>query len=448
MTRATNTSLARTALGTLLGASLGLALAPAGALGASGFGRLSGSGGCLVAPGQIEGALNSGCGEGKALVEPNAIAISPEGNNLYVASGTSGSTVASSFGSVAILKREPATGAISEVGCLSSDGTDGRDGASGACTATPSLLGADGVAVSPDGSTVFVASDESASVVAFSRNPATGLLTRVGCFQYHPYPGSGCAAANVFPGSAALATSADGKALYIASPTLGSISTLTGALVTPPDVPVGSASSSEASVASIFGLPEPAFLANPCVAVNGYDGTCSVGVATQGLHSLALAPGGEQLYAVAPASERCGRFRARRERNAERDRLPEAGRPTGAVHVEQARCSRPPRSRSAPMARTCTSATKLENGGRVRCARRNPSTGALTDVKLRGTEAAGTRKVTNPAIRDEEETHEAAPAPSGCTQVPGLQGVDAIAVTGDGSAVYAISRGIGRRVLP
>ena len=125
---------------------------------------------------------------------PSAVAVSPDGNNVYVVSGKTEPTVAASFGSLAILKRDPATGAISEIGCLSSDGTDGRDGASGACTATPSLLGADGVTVSADGHTVFVASNESASVVAFSRDPATGLLTRLGCFQYHPYPGSGCAA--------------------------------------------------------------------------------------------------------------------------------------------------------------------------------------------------------------------------------------------------------------
>ena len=116
------------------------------------------------------------------------MAVSPDGANVYVAGGTAGDSVATSFGAVVILKRDPATGAIAETGCLSSDGTDGRDGASGACTPTPSLLGADGVAVSPDGSTVFVSSSSSASVVAFSRNPATGSLTRTWLFAGHPAP--------------------------------------------------------------------------------------------------------------------------------------------------------------------------------------------------------------------------------------------------------------------
>jgi len=187
----------------------GIAVAPAVAAGTAGFGLLSGPNGCLVASGKVSSSP-SGCGDGKGLVGAGAVAASPDGANVYVASGVVGNTDAQSFGSVAILKRDAATGAISEVGCLSSDGTDGRDGASGGCTPTPSLLGADGVAVSPDGSTVFVTASYSGAVVAFKRDPATGLLARLGCFQFRPPAGSGCPAANVFSGSAAVVAGAGG----------------------------------------------------------------------------------------------------------------------------------------------------------------------------------------------------------------------------------------------
>ena len=253
----------------------------------------------LVAPG-LKGT--GGCGVGKALIGPAAVAASPDGANVYVVSGTVGSTVAASFGSVAIFKRDSATGAITEVGCWSSDGTDGRDGASGACTPTPSLLGADGVAVSPNGLAVFVASSYSASVVAFGRNPVDGSLTRLGCFQSRPPGGSACPYGNVFVSSGALVASANNRSLYIAAPATGSVSTLTKGVTEPGTPGSSTASVPEPTVASIFGVPTTQVLANPCIAVNGFDGACAVGIATQGLDSLALSPDGKHLYGAAPDS--------------------------------------------------------------------------------------------------------------------------------------------------
>src|ERR1700722_8643323 len=166
-----------------------LLLAPV-ATATDGFGPLAGPHGCLVAPGQGGSSQGtSACGVGKGLLGADAVAVSPDGANVYVVGGTAGNSVALSYGAISILTREPSTGGITETGCISSDGTDGRDGASGACATEPSLLGASGVAVSPDGSTVYVTSSSSASVVAFSRNPATGALTRLGWFQGAPGPG-------------------------------------------------------------------------------------------------------------------------------------------------------------------------------------------------------------------------------------------------------------------
>src|ERR1700730_7453703 len=250
--------------------------ASAAAAAAGGFGPLSGPGGCLVAPGRGTDETRA-CGPGKALVGPNAVAGSPDGANGYVApGGHTSSATQSAFGSVAILKRNPETGALTETGCLSSDGTDGRDGASGACTASPSLLGADGVAVSADGLTVFVTSGLSGSVVAFARESSTGSLTRLGCYQQGPPPGSPCPPARVFFSASALVASADGQALYIAGAAQRALSRAPASLVTQP---ASSASTAPApgsvgmvpmpSVAAIFGLSPTPSLSNPCIAANG-----------------------------------------------------------------------------------------------------------------------------------------------------------------------------------
>ena len=413
----------------------GLAVAPASAVATSGFGLLSGANGCLVAPGKGSDSP-TGCGAGKGLVGANAVAASPDGANLYVASGTVGSTDATSFGSVAVLKRDPGTGAISEVGCLSSDGTDGRDGASGACAPTPSLLGADGVAVSPDGATVFVTSSFSGAVVAFARDPATGLLTRRGCFQYRPPAGSGCPLANVFSSSAAVVVGANDKALYIAAPTQGSISTLmAGSAGSSPGATGAGASGSE-SVASLFGSASQ-FLANPCVAVNGFDGACGVGIATQGLDALALSADGAQLYAAAPGSNAVDVFTPAATGALTETSCVKVDPPPGLCAASKF-LKAPTQLAISPDGRDVYVADSSEGHGRVDVLSRNPSTGALADASC----VDFLPPAEKPEERSKEEEEESKPEPlppDVCERVAGLDSVEAVAVSGDGSAVYAIA---------
>jgi DNA-binding beta-propeller fold protein YncE len=420
-----------------LALTLGLTAAHATAAAGAGFGPLSGSGGCLVAPGFSSPSGTAGCGEGKALVGANAVAVSPDGANVYVASGTAGNTVASSFGSVAILKRDPSTGAITQAGCLSSDGTDGRDGASGACTPTPSLLGADGVAVSPDGLTVFVAANISGSVVAFARNPATGSLTRLGCFQARPPAGSPCPGANVFFSSSALATSADNKALYIAAPTQGSISALLASSITPPSNGSGSSSSgSGSSVASIFGLPlTPAFFADPCIAVNGADGSCAVGIATQGLDALALSPDGKQLYGAAPGSTAVDAFTHDPSGALTESSCLKVAPPPGLCSASKLMKS-PTQLAISPDGRNVYGA---DANGRLDVLKRDLSNGALSDASCVDNLPVETHEEHNE--EEEEEEHGPPPPPGPCERAPGLDNVDLVAVSGDGSAVYSIGIG-------
>jgi DNA-binding beta-propeller fold protein YncE len=366
--------------------------------------------------------------------------------------GVAGTSVATSFGAVVILKRDAATGAITETGCLSSDGTDGRDGASGACTPTPSLLGTDGVAVSPDGSTVFVSSSSSASVVAFSRDPATGSLTRLGCFQGTPRQGAPCAAANLFSSSSSLVASADGGSLYVAAPLEGAISTLTAPSSAPSAGAGGSSatasgssssagsSSAGATLASIFTTPPTSsYLSNPCIAVNGLDGTCAVGTATQGLDALALSPDGKQLYGSAPGSKAIDVF------------APGAGgalTETSCLKVQAppGLCSSgtlmgvPNELAVSPDGRNVYASDSRSGTGSVDVFVRNPTTGALSDSSCVDFLAKPEPK--EPGEEGEEGEHEAPSTPADpCTSVPGLNEVSVVAVSGDGSSVYAIGSG-------
>jgi DNA-binding beta-propeller fold protein YncE len=445
--------------------ALALLLAPP-ARATDGFGPLAGGHGCLVAVGAGEASRDtSRCATAKGLFGARAVAASPDGADVYVVGGVAGNSVSLSFGAIAILKRDAITGAISETGCMSSDGTDGRDGASGACAVEPSLLGASGVAISPDGSTVYVTSSGSASVVAFSRNAVTGGLTRLGCFQATPRPGAPCAAANLLSSATSPAVSADGSALYVAEPDEGALATLdtrvdlrtpagiVAALPAPVSPPGGATPAIPPAPASLAAIFSPSLigdeLLNPCVAINGLDGVCAVSVATRNLSGLALSPDGKQLYASASGSEAIDVFAA--EANgalAETSCLKRAA-PPGLCHSD-GDLSAPSEVAISPDGKNVYAADRVADGGggQIDVLSRDPSTGALSRAGC----VQFSPKPEKPEAPEEEEPeeepskpsakHASASATSGaCSSAPGLDTVNAVVVSGDGSAVYAIGTG-------
>lgn len=132
----------------------------------------------------------------KAIASPISIAVSPDGSSVYVVDNP---------GAVVDLQRNTATGALAFNTCI---------GETAACTGTSGeiLYAADGVAISPDGSSVYVGA-EGGTLDTFSRNTATGDLKYEACIgrNFHctePKP------RNLVSEPLSLAMSPDGQNLY------------------------------------------------------------------------------------------------------------------------------------------------------------------------------------------------------------------------------------------
>jgi DNA-binding beta-propeller fold protein YncE len=162
-----------------------------------------GTAGCVS-----EDGSGGACQDGSALDAAADVAVSPDGTSVYVASLLSDA--------VAILDRDPATGVLTEkpgeAGCVSEDGTGG------ACQNGSALDGAFGVAASPDGTGVYVASGFSDAVAVFDRDPATGALAQKPGLACVSETGTGaCRDGTALDGAGGVAVSPDGSSVYVAS---------------------------------------------------------------------------------------------------------------------------------------------------------------------------------------------------------------------------------------
>jgi DNA-binding beta-propeller fold protein YncE len=146
------------------------------------------------------------CVQGSGLSEPDAIAMSPDGRNVYTAGFD---------GTLSMMSRDPATGALAPLGCFS---TSGSDAGGRTCTPARELADADAVVVSPDGQNVYVGGEGGdGGIAVFDRDPATGLLTQPpdtsGCVAESGSV-SNCVLAKEVGEPLVLAISPDGKSLY------------------------------------------------------------------------------------------------------------------------------------------------------------------------------------------------------------------------------------------
>ena len=130
--------------------------------------------------------------------------MSPNGASVYAVSFNNGT--------VSHLFANPAQGQLSWDGCVSDDGSGGT------CADVPGtgapLAGARSVAVSPDGRSLYVASSTSSSISFFSV-AAQGQLTFQGCLSDNAIPGCVDPPGEPLKGADAVAVSPDGGSVYV-----------------------------------------------------------------------------------------------------------------------------------------------------------------------------------------------------------------------------------------
>jgi DNA-binding beta-propeller fold protein YncE len=168
----------------------------------------AGTAGCIHSFGAL------GCADGKALDSPTSVIVSPDGGSVYVIAKFD--DLNGFDGAVAVFDRA-ADGTLTQkagtAGCISYENTSG-----GECVSGTGLNGANAVAMSPDGASLYVAGRADASVVVFDR-AANGTLTQkagtAGCIA--SFGGIGCAPGTALRGVTAVAVSPDGRSVYTAS---------------------------------------------------------------------------------------------------------------------------------------------------------------------------------------------------------------------------------------
>ncbi len=141
-----------------------------------------------------------------AMNDVRSVVVSPDGEHVYAA-GFADSAIQ-------ILDRNTASGAISDADCVE----DATVGASGCATSSEGLQSVRGIAISPDGASVYTLSEGDDAIIHFSRNSGTGALTFVGCFADDG--GGGEPTCTQTPGLSnayAAAVSPDGASVYVAA---------------------------------------------------------------------------------------------------------------------------------------------------------------------------------------------------------------------------------------
>lgn len=155
-------------------------------------------------------ALRRVCRRANGVRAPRDLVISPDSRNVYVAAAS---------GAIAVFDRDETSGTLMQkrgrAGCVS------RPGRAGACVRGWALYKPQAIAVSPDGTSVYVASSEDDALAVFDRDPRSGALKQkrgsAGCFANEYSDATGCRPAPLSIGlvAPALTVSGDGKNVYV-----------------------------------------------------------------------------------------------------------------------------------------------------------------------------------------------------------------------------------------
>ena len=171
------------------------------------LGQFVGGPGCVSATPDV-----GGCTVAAALTAVRRVVVSPDGRNVYGLSGDPAD-------SVAVLRREPRNGSLTQLrglhGCISRTGT--RDTCT---TGGESFRDVADLALSTDGRSAYVVGAGDGGLAVLDRDPATGALApragKAGCFTRAPY-NAACTDAPAFGGAAGVAVSPDGANVYVAA---------------------------------------------------------------------------------------------------------------------------------------------------------------------------------------------------------------------------------------
>ena len=239
----------------------------------------SGDAGCIADDTTLADVTT--CAEGVALGNPGSVSVSPDGDNVYVAS----------FGSDAISVFDRDTsGALTQKpgadGCIAEDNT--VDGVT-TCADGIGLDHVVGGEVSPDGSSAYFVASHSDAISIFERDNDTGVLTQ-------RLEADGCIAEDNTV--AELTTCTDGVGL---SGALG--------IAFSGDQRSAYVSSSRSDAVAIFDLDDgtggltqkPAL--SGCISETGTGGACTDGRALDGAGDVIVSPDGSSVYTTASFSD-------------------------------------------------------------------------------------------------------------------------------------------------
>ncbi len=153
------------------------------------------------------GSPAQGCAAGKGLRGASFVTLAPDGRLLYVAAVDSNA--------IAGFARDPATGALTELGCLS----DAGSGHDRNCDNAVGLAGASSIAITRDGRSLYATGRNDSAVVAFGRDPGSGHLTAAGCVSgdadYRRDPR--CASGRGIQYAQYVTASPDGRFVYVSA---------------------------------------------------------------------------------------------------------------------------------------------------------------------------------------------------------------------------------------
>jgi DNA-binding beta-propeller fold protein YncE len=200
---------------------------------------------------------------GSAVVEglqyDTAIVLSPDGRFAYTGGGR-----------VNIFSRDPATGALTFIGCADHGGTGSP------CSAhDPAFLnGVNALAISPDGDSVYATTDgftgtvdpanHHSALLMFARDATTGVLTDAGCVQDSGAP-LGCATTGPgLLGPLGVAVSPGNDSVYVASRDTNAVTVFTRATAAPhalsPSGCIMQVGSATGCAATAHGITRPSYL--------------------------------------------------------------------------------------------------------------------------------------------------------------------------------------------